>query len=191
VTSPVSAQARPDAPRASSDSATPPARQAGPMRQRPDSVRPPISPPRAFLYSFFLPGLGQARLQRHAAGAIYTTVEAIAIGMAVKSANDLRIARQHQRDAVVDRYRTNPATGEPVVDDDGNFIPADTAANRNIEDRVKARRTHFEDWIAALLFNHLFSGADAFVAAHLWDLPARVGLRPAPGGAALTLALRW
>ena len=31
-----------------------------------------------------------------------------------------------------------------------------------------------EDWIALLVFNHLVSGADAFVAAHLWDLPAQV-----------------
>ena len=57
---------------------------------------------------------------------------------------------------------------------------------------VQARRTHVEDWVALLLFNHLISGADAYVAAHLWDLPGRVAVVPAPGGGtALSLQLRW
>jgi hypothetical protein len=30
--------------------------------------------------------------------------------------------------------------------------------------------------------NHLFSGADAFVASHLWDVPIHVGMRLTPGG---------
>lgn len=57
---------------------------------------------------------------------------------------------------------------------------------------VQARRTHVEDWVALLLFNHLVAGADAYVAAHLWDLPGRVALVPAPGGGtALSLQVRW
>ena len=48
--------------------------------------------------------------------------------------------------------------------------------------RVRARRTHYEDWIAVLIFNHLIAGADAYVAAQLWDLPARVGVRADPRG---------
>jgi hypothetical protein len=34
-----------------------------------------------------------------------------------------------------------------------------------------------------LFFTHLFAGADAFVSAHLWDLPAQVGFQQLPGGA--------
>ena len=57
---------------------------------------------------------------------------------------------------------------------------------------VQARRTHVEDWVALLLFNHLIAGADAYVAAHLWDLPGRVAVVPAPGGGtALSLQVRW
>ena len=57
---------------------------------------------------------------------------------------------------------------------------------------VQARRTHVEDWVALLLFNHLVAGADAYVAAHLWDLPGRVAVVAAPGGGtALALQVRW
>ena len=53
---------------------------------------------------------------------------------------------------------------------------------------MRARRVHYEDWLAAILFNHLFSGADAFVAAQLWDLPTQVSARPDAGG--VTVAAR-
>ena len=57
---------------------------------------------------------------------------------------------------------------------------------------VQARRTHVEDWVALLLFNHLIAGADAYVAAHLWDLPGRVSVVPAPGGGtALSFQVSW
>ena len=47
--------------------------------------------------------------------------------------------------------------------------------------------------MALLIFNHLFSGADAFVAAQLWDLPANVAIRWLPGGPMVQAAirLRW
>ena len=45
---------------------------------------------------------------------------------------------------------------------------------------VDARRSHVEDWIAFLLANHLFAGADAYVAAHLWDLPSQISVERDP-----------
>ena len=44
--------------------------------------------------------------------------------------------------------------------------------------------------MALLIFNHLFSGADAYVAAHLWDLPANVAVRWLPGGPIVQAAVR-
>ena len=56
-------------------------------------------------------------------------------------------------------------------------MPTGFARNRYAP-RVRSRRTQYEDWIAVLVFNHLFAGADAFVAAQLWDMPIRGSLRP-------------
>src|SRR5439155_3072148 len=53
-----------------------------PSRHNPaDTVRPPISPKRAFLLSLAAPGAGQSILGRHRAGAALIAVEAMSIAM--------------------------------------------------------------------------------------------------------------
>jgi hypothetical protein len=160
-------------------------------RLREDSLRPPVSPGRAFLTSLFVPGLGQSRLGRQLPGAIYAGVEAMSIVMILKAQNDLRIAQRHANASIVNQYRVDPGTGAPIRDEQGRFVPLDTVPNRFDSERVDARRTQVEDWIAVLIFNHLFAGADAFVASLLWDLPARVGMRHLPRGLGLGLIVRW
>ena len=155
-----------------------------------DSTRPPIGPGRAFLYSFLVPGLGQSRLDRGTSGTNYIAFEAFGAAMATKAAYDLRLAREHRHDAIIESYKVNSATGLPEVNAAGTPIPADTIRNRYLGNRVKARRTHLEDWVAVLIFNHLFSGADAFVSAQLWDLPVHVGFRAAPAVMMLRAAAR-
>lgn len=162
-----------------------------PVATRPDSLRPPVSPGRAFLTSLIVPGLGQSRLGRQFPGAVYAGIEAMSIVMLLKAKNDLRIARSQASSPIVNRYRVDQATGAPVLDQNGQFVPLDTVPNRFDSDRVDARRTQVEDWIAVLAFNHLFAGADAFVASLLWDLPARVGARHLPRGWGLGLSVRW
>jgi hypothetical protein len=154
-----------------------------------DTLAPPITSRRAFLYSLAIPGLAQSKLDRSTAGAFYFTVEAIAIAMAVKSANDLRIARKYSREAIIGGYQVD-GNGAPLLRD-GVPVPDDTVRNRHAGDRVKARRTHFEDWITAIVFTHLFSAADAFVSAQLWDLPARVEMRRLPQGTGVGASIRW
>lgn len=39
-----------------------------------------------------------------------------------------------------------------------------------------------QDWIVLLAFNHLISGAEAFVSAHLYDFPAALEVRTMPDG---------
>ncbi|HEY7566618.1 MAG TPA: hypothetical protein VH762_03560 [Gemmatimonadaceae bacterium] len=188
---------RTDTTRAARDTvrpATPAARPAGvsATQPRPRAAQPPISAKRAFLYSLALPGLGQAALQRPNAGALYFALEILSIGMAIKSNEDLRLARERARDSVVLRFEIDQSTGLPVVDPTtGQPKVAEFARNRYDAERLRARRTHFEDWIAFLVFNHLFSGADAFVSAQLWDLPAQVGLQAAPRGAGLAFRVRF
>jgi hypothetical protein len=54
---------------------------------------------------------------------------------------------------------------------------------------VRARQAQFEDWLAVLLANHVFAGADAFVAAHLWDVPVRV--KGSPDSRSVSIVARW
>jgi len=182
-----SAQVTVDSARARADSA----RMLRPIQSSPDSLRPPVSPGRAFLTSLFVPGLGQSRLGRQLPGAVYASIEIMSVVMLMKAKNDLRIAKSQASASIVNRYRTDPTTGSPILDENGQFVPFDTVANRFDTERVEARRTQVEDWIAVLAFNHLFAGADAFVASLLWDLPARVGVRHLPRGWGLGLSVRW
>lgn len=158
-------------------------------RQRQDTLGPPISPKRAFLYSLVLPGLGQSKLGRSSAGAVYFGFELTSIAMLGKSAYDLSIAKRRVREHIVNTYRLD-SQGRPQLDSLHRPIPNDTVTNRyaatgedELRSRLKARRLHYEDWIAMLFFTHLFAGADAFVSAHLWDLSTQLGLRRLPGGA--------
>ena len=145
-----------------------------------DSLTPPLSPRKAFLYSFLLPGYSQSILGRHKAGATFILVEAIALGMIRESAADTHEARRLQGDSIVVSY----------VDASGNA--AVTRAPPLFDDKlVRSRRAHVEDWAALLVANHLFAGADAFVAANLWDIPARLGLHVLPGGAGVSGSFRW
>jgi hypothetical protein len=51
------------------------------------------------------------------------------------------------------------------------------------------KKQELQDWIALVVFNHLSSGAEAFVSAMLWDFPAEIGPQPLPSGD-LGLAVR-
>ncbi|MBI2796397.1 MAG: hypothetical protein HYX65_06825 [Gemmatimonadetes bacterium] len=151
---------------------------------------PPISPGTAFLYSFLVPGLGQARLDRPVAGALYASVEVLSIAMLRKTWFDEREARRFRFDSIPLSFKTD-AAGNAVLDSLGFPVVASYAFNRFGGDLLGARKGNSEDWVALLIFNHLFSGADAYVAAQLWDLPANVAIRWLPGGPVVQAALRW
>ena len=135
-----------------------------------------MSPGRAFLASLILPGYAQNVFGRDRAAMLFTIIEVGSIGMARKSALDLAEAKGLAHDSVVATYKVDPTTGIAVMDPKtGLPVPDTWIASRYTPDRIKARRTHYEDWIAALIFNHLFSGADAYVAANLWDFKTNIG----------------
>jgi hypothetical protein len=151
---------------------------------------PPISPRRAFLYSALIPGMGQAALDRKYTGATFFLIEAMSWALLRRSADDERIAKAFVGDSVPQSYKID-ANGLAERDQHGNPIVATWSVTRYSQDLVHARALHVEDWVAVILFNHLFSGADAYVAANLWDLPQHIGMRAAPlprGGAMLTFS---
>jgi len=150
-----------------------------------------MTPRRAFLSSLLLPGYAQTVFGRDKAAMLFTIVEIGSIGMARKAALDLAEAKGLPRDSVVATYQTDPATGLAVLDPKtGLPIPETWEASRFTPDRIKARRTHYEDWIAAILFNHLFAGADAYVAANLWDFRTNIGVVATPRSAGVYASLR-
>jgi hypothetical protein len=52
---------------------------------------------------------------------------------------------------------------------------------------VGAKRQEVQDWLVLWIFNHLFSGAEAFVSAHLQDFPKDLRVRALPGGVGVSL----
>jgi hypothetical protein len=158
---------------------------------RDTTPRPPLSPRRAFLTSLLLPGYAQTVFGRDKAAMLFTVIEIGSIGMARKAALDLAEAKGMPGDSVVATYQIDPATGKAVIDPKtGLPIPQTWERSRYTSDRVKARRTHYEDWIAAIVFNHLFSGADAYVAANLWDFRTNIGVVATPRSAGIYATLR-
>jgi hypothetical protein len=155
--------------------------------------RPPMSPRRAFLTSLAFPGYAQARFDRPTATALFVAVEAASVLMLRKSLDDLRLAKRLGRDSLPALFDVDPATGLVRRDAQGSPIVLEWLPPPYSEDIVRARRTHLEDWIAVLVFNHLISGADAFVSAHLWDVPVVLSIGAAPGsrGTRINASLRW
>ncbi|MES2180227.1 MAG: hypothetical protein V4550_20400 [Gemmatimonadota bacterium] len=143
------------------------------------TVVPPLSPGRAFLYSFLAPGFAQTKLRRPTAGAIFVFTESIAIAMLRESAADLREARKFRTDSLVN-IGNDPVTGTAVMQ----------RSSYN-DELISIRRGHVEDWIAFLVANHLFAGADAYVAAHLWDLESQINVAQTPTGTRIAARIRW
>jgi hypothetical protein len=160
-----------------------------PAAAKPDSEKPPISPKRAFFYSFLVPGYGQSVLDRPIAGAMFFGAEVTWIALATKSAFDLRYARAHERDSLVVTYATD--TAGVKVDSLGRLVGQTYAPNRYATARVEARRKHLEDYFALIIANHLLAGAEAFVSAQLWDLPEHLSIRALPFGALVSASIRW
>jgi hypothetical protein len=102
-----------------------------------------------------IPGWGQASLDRNTAGGLFVALEVTSIAMLVQSKKQLSIAREAARDSILD-----PSSG--------GYVANPLAA------RIRPRKRAVEDWTALLIFSHLIAAADAFVAAHLWDVPIQV-----------------
>ena len=160
VTSPTRAQVTP-ADTARADTARPlVVRDTAAQAARDTVRRRRVSPRDAFLRSVILPGWGQSTVGAPGRGAVYFTLEAASLWMVYKSDQKLDEARAQ----------------EAVLRETGQLEEGD------ISPLVRARKNQREDWITLSVFWLFFSGADAFVAAHLRDFDEHVGVEPTPDG---------
>ncbi|MFI5310191.1 MAG: hypothetical protein ACHQQ3_03085 [Gemmatimonadales bacterium] len=186
LASPVAAQKPDSLRRAAPDS--------GAVSQQPSLYsKPPVSPRRAFLYSALVPGLGQASLDRPYTGLGFFVVEVISLSLVHRSAEDLRIAKAFFGDSVPLTYAIDAQTGIAQRDGNGNPVVATWQRSGYNAALLQARQLQLEDWVAVVIFNHLISGAEAFVSAQLWDLPQHVKMRAfsVPRGAGLGVSARF
>ena len=144
-------------------------------------LSPPLSPKRAFLYSLLLPGFGQSRLDRGVSGALFASVELSALSMVRRIRADHTESRRYQSDTLPSDFLVNGT----------NLTPTGEVVGKYSADLTKARRLHVEDWVSVLAFNHLFAGADAFVAAQLWDVPVTFSAVPSERGPFLVATLHF
>jgi hypothetical protein len=145
------------------------------MADRRDSVLmagPPIRPRTALFRSLLVPGWGQASLDRGTAGATYFALEAGSIAMLIFAKNELAVAKRAARDST---FLTDSTFGPPP----------------ELAARVRVRRSQVEDWAALIFFTHLFSAADAFVSAHLWDVRVQVHGGQEMRSAGVTATIPW
>ena len=127
---------------------------------QPDTTPPRISPRGAFVRSLVLPGWGQSELGAPGRGAVYFFLEAGSLWMWYTADQKLDEARERQA----------------ILRDLGQLAP--DARTPLVRDRENQR----EDWITLSIFWLFFSGADAFVAAHLQDFDVHVNAVPRPTG---------
>lgn len=121
-----------------------------------DSTRALVQPLPAFFRSLALPGWGQAVLDRKLTAGLFLLWEGVTLGMSVKIASEVRFLE---------------ATDSTRVIPDGATESA----------RLRAKKAQREDWLVLLAFNHLFSGLEAYVSAHLWDFPGDLHFQMLPG----------
>jgi hypothetical protein len=131
------------------------------------------------LYSLVLPGYSQSVLGRPTATAIFVLSESIAIAMLRESRAELSEARRLRTDSLV-TIGFDPITRAPIL--------AESAYNDRL---IDVRRGHLEDWVAFLIANHFFAAADAYVAAHLWDLPTQISVGQNASGTTVGARLSW
>ena len=55
--------------------------------------------------------------------------------------------------------------------------------------RADDKRQEHEDWLVLLAFNHLFSGLEAYVSAHLADFPGDLRFQALPGGVGASVSV--
>lgn len=156
-------------------------------------IEPPISPGGAFVRALVLPGWGHASIGAYTRGGFYFAAETTTGFLLARTIRRLGIAKE-ARNLKESRLREDLVT---------EGITADTTIERRLgEDPevararrlVRSRHQQVEDWAAIGIFFVFIGGADAFVSAHLRDLPRPLPISlevaPAAGPERIALGLK-
>lgn len=139
-----------------------------------------VSPGGAFLRSALIPGWGHAEVGSYVRGAFYFTFESLVTFMLFKTQSRIELARE--RNLLVEEAATArllAAGADPATIEEALAEEEDVEDSRGL---VEARRGQREDWLALGLFLLFLGGADAYVAAHLAEIPAAVQIQGNPTG---------
>lgn len=139
-----------------------------------------ISPGGAFLRSALIPGWGHAEVGSYVRGAFYFTFESLVSFMLFKTQSRIGVAEE--RNLLVEEAATArllAAGTDPVGLEEVLGEEEDVEESRGL---VEARKGQREDWLALGLFLLFLGGADAYVAAHLSEIPAAVEIQGDPTG---------
>jgi hypothetical protein len=137
-----------------------------------------------------VPGWGHVAIGSPGRGAFYFVAESAAAWMLVRTRARLNAAKRVQDfrflevlGRLADAGVTDPEEVARAIDADTTLVAAGSL--------VEARSQQFEDWLVLGVFLAFFSGADAFVSAHLRDFPSPVGVdvTPFPSGVQVQLRL--
>ncbi len=131
-----------------------------------DSTPPRVEPLPAFFRSLVLPGWGQSVLDRKLTAGLFLLWEGVTLGMTLKTSSEVRFLEDTESSRVV-------------------------AGSTTESSRLRAKRAQREDWIVLLVFNHLFSGLEAYVSAHLWDFPGDLRFQLVPDGTGARPGIGW
>lgn len=140
-----------------------------------------ISPRGAFLRSALVPGWGHSKVGAHVRGGFYVAMESAAAFMIFKT--QTRLTRARDRLALLEEVVTARLEAEGITDPAA--IEAQLAGDPEVEDLrllEVSRAEQREDWIALSVFFLFLGGADAYVSAHLAEIPAAVSVEGNPSG---------
>ncbi len=141
----------------------------------------PVAPNTAFLRAVLVPGWGHASIGTYTRAGFYFALEATTVYGLLRTRKRLNevAARAEFRENVL----RDDLAAQGIVDfDEVESALDDDSTLEDMRDLEDSRRQQQEDWAALGIFLLLLSGADAYVSAHLQDLPAPIEFQAAPAG---------
>ncbi len=141
----------------------------------------PVAPSTAFLRAVLVPGWGHASIGTYTRAGFYFALEATTVYGLLRTRKRLNevAARAEFRENVL----RDDLAAQGIVDfDEVESALDDDSTLEDMRDLEDSRRQQQEDWAALGIFLLMLSGADAYVSAHLQDLPAPIEFQAAPAG---------